>query len=170
MAGELPVSLWYSEGEQYDYESAICSTNTGYFQNAGSCHDDYDGPCDVSHADNDPNNITYMVIPNLVFLMTMMMTMMMVAGMMIMLMMIMMIMMVAGNFCQVVWAGTSSLGIGCARSPKTGKVLNCYFCKVSQDWKGLKLDWKGLEFVKYPKAKGPEFSLFVNYPKTIGKV
>ena len=68
-----------------------------------------------------------MVIPNLVFLMTMMMTMMMVAGMMIMLMMIMMIMimiMVAGNFCQVVWAGSTSLGIGCARSPKTGKVLN----------------------------------------------
>ena len=128
VAGELPVSLWYSEGEQYDYESAICSPNTGYFQNAGSCHDDYDGPCDVSHADNDPNNITYMVIPNLVFLMTMMMTMMMmVAGMMIMLMMIMMIMimiMVAGNFCQVVWAGSSSLGIGCARSPKTGKVSN----------------------------------------------
>ena len=34
--------------------------------------------------------------------------------------------MVAGNFCQVVWAGTRSLGIGCARSPKTGKVLNYY--------------------------------------------
>ena len=74
-----------------------------------------------------------MVIPNLVFLMTMMMTMMMVAGMMIMLMMIMMIMimiMVAGNFCQVVWAGSTSLGIGCARSPKTGKVLNSYLIVI----------------------------------------
>ena len=70
-----------------------------------------------------------MVIPNLVFLMTMMMTMMMVAGMMIMLMMMMM-MVVAGNFCQVVWAGTSSLGIGCARSPKTGKVVNSYLIVI----------------------------------------
>ena len=74
-----------------------------------------------------------MVIPNLVFLMTMMMTMMMmmmmVAAMMIMLMMMMM-MVVAGNFCQVVWAGSTSLGIGCARSPKTGKVLSSYLIVI----------------------------------------
>ena len=74
-----------------------------------------------------------MVIPNLVFLMTMMMTMMMMMMMvaaMMMVMMIMMMMMVAGNFCQVVWAGTSSLGIGCARSPKTGKVVNSYLIVI----------------------------------------
>ena len=59
-----------------------------------------------------------MVIPNLVFLMTMMMTMM------------IMMMMVAGNFCQVVWAGSTSLGIGCARSPKTGKVLSSYLIVI----------------------------------------
>lgn len=28
-----------------------------------------------------------------------------------------------GNFCQVVWASSRLLGVGCARSPKTGKVL-----------------------------------------------
>ena len=60
--------------------------------------------------------------------MTMMMTMMMMVAAMMMVMMmtmmVVMVVMVAGNFCQVVWAGSSSLGIGCARSPKTGKVSN----------------------------------------------
>ena len=32
-------------------------------------------------------------------------------------------MIIPGNFCQVLWADTSRLGVGCARSPKTGKVL-----------------------------------------------
>ena len=32
-------------------------------------------------------------------------------------------MIIPGNFCQVLWADTSKLGVGCARSPKTGKVL-----------------------------------------------
>ena len=49
------------------------------------------------------------------------MMMMIVAAMKMMI--LMMIVIVAGNFCQVVWASSTSLGIGCARSPKTGKVL-----------------------------------------------
>ena len=83
------MSLWYSECEQYDFYSGICSPNTGFTMT--------------------------------IFMMLIHMMMMIVAAMRMIILVMMML--VSGNFCQVVWAGSTSLGIGCARSPKTGKVL-----------------------------------------------
>ena len=72
---------------------------------------DEDGPCDCSHADNDPNDISNMVILNLVFLITMMMV------------------------AQLTNGGRQLLPSSVGRYEEPGHWMR----KESQNWKGLKL-------------------------------
>ena len=90
--GELPVSLWYSEGKQY-FQTGNCSPKTGLPSGLGRQHASWwwrwcwRRPWWHGDDSDDHNNGD------------------------------------TGNFCQVVWASSRLLGVGCARSPKTGKVL-----------------------------------------------